>query len=126
MDAFIDEVVKIIGAALGTALIGLLVQLARKYGFDISAAKHAQLESVAQQAILMVEEKAAAAVKAQVGKVNPAEKLNAAVSIVLERMPGVSREEAADIIHAKLPEVRAATASFATAVLQNATNRDGQ
>jgi light-regulated signal transduction histidine kinase (bacteriophytochrome) len=126
MDQLIDEVVKVAGTALAGVAIWALTQLARKYGFQVSAERHAQLEAAARQAILVVEEKAAAALKARAAKLSPAEKLEGAVAIVLQKMPGITADEAADIVHAQLPVVRGAAVDFSKAVLRSATNRGGR
>ncbi len=123
MEDLINELVKVAGTALAGVAIWALTQLARKYGYQVSAERHAQLEAIAQRAILVVEEKAAAMAKAKLGAIGAGEKLDAAIGLMVAKVPGVSRDEAAEIIHAELPKIRAATASFSTAVLQKATNR---
>ncbi len=126
MDALITEVITILGAALAAAIVGLIVQVARKYGFDISAAKRTQLEHVAQQGILIMEEKSSAGVKAQLAKLRPEEMLEGAIAYVIKKLPKETREKADEVIHAELPKVRAATVSFATAVLQTQTRKAGR
>lgn len=123
MEELINELVKVAGTALAGVAIWALTQLARKYGYQVSAERHAQLEAIARQAILVVEEKASAIVKARLDAMSPGEKLSGAIELVVAKVPGVSRDEAAEIIHAQLPVVRGAAVDFSTAVLRKATNR---
>lgn len=126
MDPIIDELVKVLGAALASALTALVIQLLRKQNIELSAERQAQLESIARHAILVVEERSAAALKAGLRKMTPAEKLAAGVSVFVSKAPGVSDEEAREIVEAQLPVVRGAAVSFATAVLKAATSTGGR
>ena len=126
MDPIIDELVKVLGAALAGVIIWAATQLARKFGVELSLAQQEKIGLYARQAILSVEEKAAALVKAQAGKLSAGEKLAGAVELLVQRVPGIDRDEAAEIIHQQLPVVRGAAVSFGTAVLQKATRRSGR
>lgn len=116
-------------AALATAVTTLvsivMAQLARKYSFQVSAERHAQLEAVIENAILLMEEKGKNVLKAGLEGLTPAEKLEGALAYVAEKLPGVSREDAAAVIHAKLPVVRGAIASFAAAAITKQTRKKG-
>lgn len=120
-----DELIKIIistlGVAFGTALTALVIQLLRKAGIDLSAEQRAKLETIAQQGILLVEEKAAAAAKAGIANISPGDKFRAATEHLVSKMPGVTKTEAAEIVMSELPKLGLGATDFAKAVLVKAT-----
>lgn len=105
MEQVIDQVMQMLGAALAAALVGLVVQLLRKMGIALDAERQAQLEYTAKQAVLRVEEQAAAYVKTHAVKMLPKDKLEKAVADVLTKIPRVSQAEAEDIVQAVLPQL---------------------
>lgn len=122
-----EEIIRELVGLASTTLIGVgiwaLTQFARKYGIELSMTKQEQLATFARQAILGVEEKAIAILKAQGDKLTGAEKLEEAIESLLLKVPGISREEAAEVIHQQLPVVRGAAVDFGVAVLKKATRK---
>lgn len=107
MDLLIDELVKGLGAVAVAALTAVLVKLFQRFGIALDAEKRDRLEGVARQAVARAEEWAAAQAKARVRKIKipGAEKFERAVTDVLDRVPGVSREEAEAVVTAALPQM---------------------
>ena len=103
MELFIDELVKGLGAVLVGALIALIVKLLKRMGIALDVERMQQLESSARQAVLRVEETAATQLKNKVSEWTGPEKLHAAVTDVITRLPRVDAEEAERIVKAVLP-----------------------
>ncbi len=94
-----------------TALAGQLLiwinQWLKKRGLDLSAEQQAKLEALAQKAILAAEEWARGLTKT--GQVpSSAAKLNAALAIVREAVPGVSEAAIAAAVNSGLASLRVA------------------
>ena len=94
-----------------TALAGQLLiwisQWLKKRGLDLSAEQQAKLEALAQKAILAAEEWARGLAKA--GQVpSSAAKLNAALAIVREALPGASEAALAAAVNSGLASLRVA------------------
>lgn len=107
MELLVDELVKGLGALAVAALTAVLVKLFQRFGIALDAEKRDRLEGVARQAVARAEEWAAAQVKAKVSKVKipGADKFEKAVTDVLDRVPGVTREEAEAVVTAALPQM---------------------
>lgn len=116
-----DEVIKILGAALGMLLSAVLVQVLRKLNLQLSAEQHARLETYTAEAIRFAEEWASQRLKAN-KPVNSAEKLEQAIAALVDRIPGITREEAIAIIHAQLPRVGTGAAAALSDLRKAATN----
>lgn len=116
-----DEVLKALEMALATALAGAVTvlarQLAAKFKLDLDASAQAATRAVVQNAILATEEKAAASLKRSSVAVTGAEKLDAAVGLVLAKVPGVTADEAAQLVHEELPKIRAAAGGALSALV---------
>ena len=98
-----------LASALATVIIWAVTQLARRFGVQFSAERHAQLEAVVENAILLMEERGRNQLKAGLEALTPADKLRGAIAFV----------------SAKLPAVRAAIIPFATAAIKKATRTKG-
>lgn len=109
-------------AALVPMLIALIVQQLRKVGLQVNAEHQAKLEHYAQLAALEAEEWASQRIKAHIGQVLPREKLERAIATLLDRVPGITRQEATAIIHAQLPLLGAGAAAALGEVRRAATN----
>lgn len=103
LEPIIDEGVKALFALLIGLLLPLIWQLLKRVGISIDLDKQQQIEAAARQAVLRVEENAAAHVKQKVRTWTGTEKLNAAVADVIDRLPHVDRTEAERIVQAVLP-----------------------
>lgn len=124
MDAVIHQALDVVGAIIVAVLTPLIVQWiankARLAGLQLSAEKEAQVEKIVRDAILKAEEWAATRVK--VGEsTNAGQKLEQALADVVDKVPGISSQEAADLIHATLPKVGLGASTFLQGVRQAAT-----
>ncbi|MDE2621255.1 MAG: hypothetical protein KGL54_13935 [Sphingomonadales bacterium] len=94
-----------------TALAGQLLiwinQWLKKRGLDLSAEQQAKLEALAQKAILAAEEWARGLAK-QGSAPSSAAKLNAALAIVREALPGASEAALAAAVNSGLASLRVA------------------
>lgn len=109
MDPVYQEVIKVVGgiiaSALGMLLIWIATQMARKLGLSVSAEQQAQLQWFAQQAAKKMEEIAAAKLKSTGERMTPAEQMAGAVEAVMENLPRVDAAKAASAVTAALPEL---------------------
>lgn len=125
MDQIINELIKtVIDAAVVTIIplvVAFIVQQIRKTGLEISAQSQARLQVIAENAVLAVEEWAADRVKRAIPTAN-SQKYARALEIVLEKVPGISEDEAHDLIHAALPKVGVGATDFLAKVREAATN----
>lgn len=121
------ETVRLIIMALAPILVGAMtavaVQVFRRFGLEIDAQKQARLEHFATLAIQEAEEWAARRVTTQTGiVVQGVEKLERAVSSLLDLIPGITRDEATTIVHARLPQVGIGAAAALGEVTRAAVN----
>jgi len=109
VDPVYQEVIKVVGgiiaSALGMLLIWIATQMARKLGLSVSAEQQAQLQWFAQQAAKKMEEIAAAKLKSTGERMTPAEQMAGAVEAVMENLPRVDAAKAASAVTAALPEL---------------------
>jgi len=108
LEDLFSEIVKAVFAGvvplIAAGVVWVLVQLARKIGWSISADQQALIKIAAQDLIFRYEEKVAALAKAEIAV--PADyKIRSAVKALLEKFPSISEEEARAIIEAELPKV---------------------
>lgn len=94
-------------AATGLAAAGIhiLLLLAARFKYQVSAAQAAQLQQTAKNAILWAEEWAAQKYSLEGVTKTGAEKLEKAVEQIVEKLPNVSADDAADIVHSSLPQM---------------------
>lgn len=118
------EVIKTVLAIATPVLVGLLttllVKVLQKYNLSISADNQAKLEYFAQQAILSTEEWAASRIKAHLPTVS-ADKLTQAITTLTAKVPGITADEAANLIHAALPKMELGAVSFLQGLQSAAT-----
>ena len=123
-----QQIVAVVLPLLASTLVALVVLGLKKLGLSIDADKQAQLEYVAKQAVLKVEEQVSArvagAVDASLGPITS--KLNMAVVDVIAKLPRVSKQEAEDAIHAALPQLGLGAAAGAAALGKALRTPDGQ
>ena len=105
----LDELVKCVGALVGVLASLALARLAswlKGKGIEADILREDQRQQMAARVALMVEEQAAAAAKAKVPVIVSGEqKLASAVSALVDRVPGISTEQAADLVQAALPRL---------------------
>jgi hypothetical protein len=105
MEQLIEPIVAGLGVVLTMAVIALGTQLFRKLGIELDVKRQQQLESFARSAVLRVEEVATAEARKHLSAWTGPQKLQAAVTDVVDRLPRVDRAEAERIVHAVLPTV---------------------
>lgn len=101
-------------------LVAIMVKVFQKLGLQIDAGQQMKLQSLAQQAILSSEEWAAAKIKANF-TVTAKMKLERALTTMLDKVPGISTEEAALLIEAELPKLNLGATQFVRAAREAAT-----
>lgn len=117
----IQTVVAIAAPVIASLVAGILVKVFQKFGLDVSAEKHAKLEKIALDAILRAEEWAASKVRTAPGSITAANKLEQAVTDIVDKVPGVTRDEAADLVHANIAKLGLGAAGFTQGLRQAAT-----
>lgn len=105
METLIDAIVKTLGGALLVALIALAAKLYTRMGIALTVERQQQLESAARQAVMRIEELAAAQLKLGLAAWNGPQKLSAAVTDIVDKLPRVDRSEAERIVQAVLPSL---------------------
>lgn len=124
MDLFIDEMVRTIMMALAPIIAGVviaaLVQVVRKIGFELTAESRARMEKMVHDAIFLAEEKVSAAIKRNVSPV--ASKMSIAVEHITNKLPGITDEEARQLVTQELPKLGLGASDFARSVVLAATN----
>lgn len=110
----------IIVLAVSPFIVAGATTLAKKLGVDLSEAQQSKVNRIAIEGIMLAEERALNWFKRFNEKMPSDQKLAAAVEYVLDKVPGVTTDEARAIVTAKLPEARALLASFLAEVKQAA------
>lgn len=103
IEQLIDPIVAALGVLLAGAVVTLGTRLFQKLGIELDIKREQQLESVARAAVLRVEEIAKAQARKHLADWSGSQKLQAAVTEVVDRLPRVDRDEAERIVHAVLP-----------------------
>jgi len=107
MDTLIDEGVKLVFAVLGAVLMVyvplILHKVLVRLGVHLSQEQEARLAALADSAVHEAEEWAAAKVKAKI-PVGSEAKLARAVEGVIDKVPGITTEEAERLVRAALPK----------------------
>lgn len=95
--SLVDEVIKlvfvILGPILATAATALVVQLFRKAGIELDMTKQAVIEQKLGDAVALTEEWASVQIKRGL-PINAQQKAEHYVGVVLDKVPGVTPEEA--------------------------------
>jgi len=103
-----DIVLTLLGTILtiaGAFLAKFLKNLAAKAGISLSAQKQALLDSTVQDLILRIEEESAARIRAGLPRIPGGEKFEQVLIDVVDKIPGLSRTDAEQIIQANLPKI---------------------
>ncbi|MFH1574140.1 MAG: hypothetical protein ABIG68_09155 [Acidobacteriota bacterium] len=108
MDALNQALIDIAVAIVSIVGLWLLTYIRAK----VIGTKYALLASAAVAGIAYAEEKAAVQLKTYGRKLPSDEKATAAAAYILRRLPGVTEEEARDIVQAHLPQVQQGAAGF--------------
>lgn len=105
---FQDIILSVLGVVL-TIASGFLIKwfkaLASKAGISLSAQKQALIDSTVQDLILRIEEEAAARIRAGLPRIAAGEKFELVLVDLVDKIPGLSREDAERIILSNLPKI---------------------
>lgn len=116
----IEAVAGLIASGIAAAAIKVLLLLAARFKFQISASEAAQLEAEAKKAILLAEEWAANKYGANSAVDSGEAKLEKAVASIVAKIPNVSEQEAADAVHTALPQMGLGALAGAAKLIQAA------
>lgn len=98
-----------LAAAIAIALVDwLLIAFKKRMGLQFTAESESLLRQEAEQAVQMVAERAAKLMKHENIKLPANAKLNAAVKMLIEKVPELTQQQAADLVHAALARIRGA------------------
>lgn len=120
MQTVLAPVLEALATAAVAAFLALVIQLARRVGLDLSAQQQARVEHYARLAIAAAEEWAARQIKEQHEAPASADKLAYAIQALLMQVPGVSEQEAEDVIHASLERLGKGAAAFVSGLANKA------
>jgi type II secretory pathway component PulK len=123
-DGVIQLAFTILTVLLVPLLTAILAKVLKRVGLSVEAEKQAKLEKLVQDAILATEEWARAQVKGKVLKILPEDKLVRAVEQILAKVPGISEQEAIDLVNQELPKLRGAAGDFLKAASQAAATAE--
>lgn len=122
--SFVDEVVKLVFGVLAPVLsvlaIAALTQLLRKWGIELDAAKAAKLEQLLGDAVAQTEEWASSQIKRGI-PVTAQLKAEHYLGLAVDRVPGVTAEEATRVAKTILGRFRVAAAASVSDVRGAAT-----
>lgn len=125
MEQIADSLIQILAAVLAVLAVPIagyavlfVKNLAAKANVQLSEAMEAKVRQAALDGVSIAAEKALNLAKQNI-KLPSGQKLDTAIQVVLDKVPGVTREEAAQAVLAVLPHVRA-TIDAGTAALGNA------
>ena len=99
----------------GFATLGLK-RLASKWGVELSEEKDQVVRRAAQDAILYAEEWASNKLKLEEKVIAGEEKLRTATSRLLQKVPGISTDEAVNIVTEELPKLGHGATSFVESI----------
>jgi hypothetical protein len=115
MNEMLQELLPVLGSAVGAVLAGFAVQIARrvsqKYGLQVEAAQEAKIEMAVRRGVAYAEEKARQQLK-QTPMSGP-DKLSTAVEHAMRFVPKADATKIAETAMAVLPEMRQAELSGA-------------
>lgn len=101
--ALIVSLEGLLASAISAAVVHLLLMVAAHFKLKVSLGQEAQLQMYAKQAAVYAEEWAAAKFKLENQVVSGKDKLEAASTMLLEKVPGIDPTEAAGIVRSVLP-----------------------
>lgn len=121
---FIRQIVAAVinGLILAASIFGMLIlkRLAAKYGLQVDAIQEARLKATVQDILIGVEEQVEARAKLE-GVLNKGyEKMELAVGRVVDAVPGITTNEAEQLVQQELPKVGLGASGFVTEVVKRA------
>lgn len=106
-----ELILQVVMAVAAPALTAILIQGLRLISVQLSVAQEQKIRDVVAHAVLEVEEWASARIKAEL-PVSSGQKLSRAVEKIVDKVPGVSPEEAEVLVREELPKVGLGAVSF--------------
>lgn len=107
MTPAVEEAARLIVTVGAVVLVPLavaaVVKILQRLGLEVEAGQRDRIERIVREAVLSVEEWAAAAARRSNVSVRAGAKLERAVTAILDRVPNISRQEAEALVHAALP-----------------------
>lgn len=124
----LDSLFTLIALVAATLATVGIKRMASKWGMELTAEKEKVLRSTAQNAILYAEEWAANKLKLNERAIKSEEKFRTATSRLLEKVPGISEQEAENIITEELPKLGHGATRFiesiGRALIEEKQNKD--
>lgn len=109
MDAILHSALLAIGSLLATAVLGLVAQVMKKNGIEMTAAQSDYLSKIVHEGINYAEEYVA---KGKGAPNAPTDKLALATSYIAAKRPDLTPAEISDAVHAHLPDSAASGATY--------------
>jgi hypothetical protein len=103
VEALVTPILQGLGVVLAGALVVIARRFMKKLGFELDEKAQQQLESLARQAALWVEEEAKRRIFAGLAKMTPDEKEEAGVAKMRAWSPDVDPVRASEMLKAVLP-----------------------
>jgi hypothetical protein len=115
MDTILNELIKLLFTVITLTLTAfipvLLKKLYDKFHLQVSAENQAMIEKRVQDLLFFVEEWAAGRIKANI-PTTAGDKLEKYLSLALDKIPGVTQEEAMHLAQQELPKLGLGAAGF--------------
>ena len=109
MDQLIDEIVRTVLSLavvlLAPLVLGVVYRLFQRVGLEVSAEQQAKLEKQLRDLLIETEEYFAARIKAKIPDITGATKLQHFIEIAVDRIPGITAQEAAAYAQQLLPQI---------------------
>lgn len=119
MDTIVHQILTALAPVIAATIVAILVQFLRKLNLDLGAEQQAKVEKIVHDGVFLAQEKVARAAKMHMAPVGT--KLGIAVEHVLEKMPGITSDEAKELVHQELPKLGLGASGFTGAVVTAAT-----
>lgn len=125
MDQLIDEAVRTVlsfaAVLLAPLILGVLYRLFQRVGLQVSADQQAKLEKQLRDYLIETEEYFAARIKAKIA-VTGADKLRHFIELAIDRIPGMTPQDAAGYAQQLLPQIGLGAAIALRSLRQPAAN----
>lgn len=112
LSGFLADVIFPVISAFLVGMVGVILnKIRQKYNLEIDEQMQGNLEIMARNSVAYVEERVAAFAKQDVTAITGREKLDMAITYMLDAAPGISTEQADRLIHSALGQVADAGAT---------------
>lgn len=120
LDAFVNTVIAIATPVVAGLVVALLVKGLKHISISLNAAQEQRLRGVAEDAVMYAQEWAADRIKRHIPTNGPA-KMTQAVTMILDRIPGIDDEEAERLVKAALANLEMGATEFLRDLKDKAT-----